>query len=128
MGETPVKDNESATVVSQIINTSVNSIGVEVVVRVAQTYLPFLAWPIISTIFRALVSKVASIIFVNLNRVGINLVITIQGEIEEQAYLQAEGELHEASLSGDMERIKNASIAFDKAADSAIHWDGIVRS
>ena len=127
MGEIPKKYNDSATLVSDIINTSINTVAVQIIEKIAIAYVPFLGWPVISTIFHALLSKIAGLLFDQLNRVGINLVITIQTEEELNAYTKAEGKLHEANLSGDPQAIELASNEFDKAAYSLIRWDGIVR-
>lgn len=120
------KTNDSAQAVSDIINTGINSIAVDALYGIIVGYVPFLGWPVISLVTKAIINYFAGFIFRYLNKVGINLVIDIQTSAEQNAYSEAEGKLHDANLSGNPDEIKKASEEFDKMARSLILWDGVV--
>lgn len=111
-------------VVDNIVKGLIYGAGVNAAVAAATAYVPFLGLPVISTIFRAIVTKIAGMIYVPLERSVAFEVIKFQTEEEEKAYSNALGALQVAQISGDANAVEKAKEDLKSKLASIIHFDG----
>lgn len=124
MSDVPTTTNQAAQATSDIIDVAEYDAATPAVIAALVAVFPFLGWPIIGPIFTAIYNYFAKDLYTEFKFVGIKIVIRIQTDIEKSTYSNAEGALRAAQLTGDPIKIKEATDAFKKAAQSLIHFDG----
>lgn len=132
MGAAPTTDNQALETFDSIAADAALKAVLPVVERLTETaaeaQLPFLALPIVKTIFEGganlLEGQVAKELLLVLVGAGVKIIITVQTDAEKSAYAAAEGATRAALLTKDPAAIAAAKKGMDDAANSIIHSDG----
>lgn len=115
--------NNPISTVDDILNAIINEIGTNAVILAAETYLPFLKLPVISTLFRWLVEWIQNQEYLALKGVVNFEIIKFQNDAEESAYNDALSSLQKAVLSGDANAISQARSQASVAIDKLINFN-----
>lgn len=86
--------------------------------------MPWLNWPIISTLFDALMTFVMKYFYNSTIDYANLVVIKLQTDAEKSAYSAAEQTLRKTALTGDKNAITKASSDFDTTLGTLIRFDG----
>jgi hypothetical protein len=107
-----------------VLQALLYDVGVKAAVIECTALMPWLGLPIISGLFTFLVSKVAGMIYTQLETFVAFRMIDFQTSAETQAYDDAKTQLLSAINSGDPNAITQAKTNFSTAAFKLIHFDG----
>lgn len=120
---TPVPVNPTATTVNKAID-GVFTVGVGLAETAIKAEVPFLALPIISTIFDWLLSLIANKIYQYFSLFVTFEIIDIQVSGQVSDSKKALAALKAAQAKGDRIEIDKALKEFRAATDHLTHWDG----
>lgn len=76
----PAPTNKWVSLIKVILDNLIDGAGVEITISAATAYAPWLAWPVISTIFRSIISNVADYLDLNAFKVLAKFTIRLQGD------------------------------------------------
>jgi hypothetical protein len=124
MGDVPTTVNKPAQTVADVISFTIFDVAVSTAEAAALAQIPLLRLPVIKEVFHFLMSKIAGLIYRPLALNAVFTVISIQTEGQKRDYIQAEGNLRAANLTGDPEKIKEATDEFKKTFRRLVHYDG----
>lgn len=124
MSDTPTTVNGPAETANKIIHAAIFDVALEGAEKGMIANLPFLGFPFINTIFKAVFTWIANYIYSYLSRLATFSVIDIQIGTEKTAYTTAEKDLRAAELSGDKNALTQATVEFRAALGPLIHYDG----
>lgn len=127
MGDTPTTVNTTANIVDGIIKAAIAG-GDDAVEAYLIIQFPFLGWPIISLIFKAIVSGIGSSIQTNITGIANVLVIDIQTQGEQSSVVQAANQLSKAQAGSDPVATQAATDALITAYGNLFHNDGVASS
>lgn len=119
----PMKPVGSLDDIEKIIQSLIFKVGVNAVIAAATAAFPWLNLPIVSGIFRALVTWIASQLYNVLEPSVIFTVIDQQVSAEYLAYTAAVKELQKAIDLGDQHAIDAARAKTEDALSKLIHFD-----
>ena len=121
MGSSP-PGNNALTVIDDILNGLIISVGVEAAIVAATAQLPWLSLPIISGLFRWVVTNVAGKVFRAIKPYVDIQVIKFENDEEREAYTSAVAALKDAQLKGDEDAKQKALAAAKAALDKLISY------
>lgn len=113
----PVQDNGALNIADEVMSSLFN-VAVQAAIKAAQAEVPFLALPVIGTIFSFIVSRIADMLYVQIERDAAFLIIDTQVMHENKAYQDALGSLRIAQSPGDKAK---ALTDVETALQSLIH-------
>lgn len=120
----PVTNNQTASIVNDILKTVIEGGGVTATEAVIIADVPWLGLPIIKQIMELILNKVAAVFYTSAANAATKLIVDIQINQEKSTVLNAFQSLQMAVASGDKDAIAKASDDLDKAYGSIIHYDG----
>jgi hypothetical protein len=123
MGTTPTTHNTAATVAQDVVAGLVD-VSVSAAKAASIAAFPPLGWPIISTIYGIILSKIGALISTELQGYAAFAVIDIQTDIEKSAYNSAVSNLKQAQASGDQNAVSQAKQSFKDTLAKLIRSDG----
>lgn len=126
MGEIPQTKNTTVGVVDSIIHGAIMDVAVNGAVRAATAAVPFLGFPVISTLFKWGVNWIAGLLSEQLERAAAFAIIDHQTNAQANAYKEAVEELRKLHSESpeDKDAIEKAKKEFKDKLALLIHWDG----
>lgn len=122
MAEVPVPTNPVIDIVDKFIQGLIFGLGVNAAIAAAIAQFPFLGLPIISTLFRFAIEKVAGIIYQTLETNVAFSIIQFQTDAQKKAYDDALAALTSAHLKGDLGEIEKSKQDFKNKFKDLIHF------
>lgn len=116
--------NPPVEAVDVVLKALIYGVGVEAATSSAMKAIPFLALPIISTLFKYFVGKIGGMIYGALDKVVAFQIINFQTQAQTDAYNGAVTALKKAQASGDTNALDVAKDDFRKKLAALIHIDG----
>ena len=121
MAQLPAPSNGAIKFVNTILNLMINNVGTDLIYAEGVSLQPWLAWPIIGTLFRWAISGFQGHVYETVRIVIDAKVIEAQDAARLAGYNQAISDLQAALNTGNADAIKKASSADDDAIDKLIH-------
>lgn len=135
MADTPATDNQAVKIVDDFLKGIVNDVVIAAAKAAAMAAIPWLAWPVISQLFDALLNWIGDYIYTAMAEWSTVGVIDVQTWIENSDYKTAVTQLADArneaiknlraaGTSGDQDAINAAKQKFKDTFQNLVHWDG----
>lgn len=124
MGTIPTIINGAVSVADAILHALIYDVAVNAAIAAATAYMPWLGWPIISTLFRFFVTKFTDVFYVQLEKTMSFSIINFQTQAEQTAYDKAVNDFKAAHATGDADAIAKAKADFKTKLASLVHSDG----
>lgn len=120
----PVPVNPTVQATDQVIQFLLYTIGVNSAVASIITGNPWLGLPVVKQIFTFFVSKIADVIYKQLDLFVDFSIVDFQTAEQASHYLTAVNQLQAAIQSGSQNDIQAAKVNFNNAADAVIRFNG----
>lgn len=112
MAEIPAPKNRAIDAAQTVLEKLIEGVGVEVAISAGTAAWPFLGAPIVRTIFRWLVEKLADFINTNLFHWSIKIILRIQSSARKDEFNEAIRPIIQGSATDEeIQRAKDAAIA-----------------
>ena len=123
MAELPAPSNPWVDLINSVIDALVMGLGVDAAIASATAQAPFLAWPIVSQVFRFIVKSLAQVIDTNGKRFADILVVRFQNDLLKAAYDDALKPLKDKDASDvTPEELQKAKDAIDRLVSRARYF------
>ena len=135
MSDAPTTSNTAAQAVDGVLKALINDVVIAAAKAAAVTEVPWLAWPVVSQLFDALLNWIGGYVYTAMADWTTIGVIDVQAWTENADYqnqldllkvasAQAVQRIQAASQVGDQNAIAETKTKFKNAFQKLVHWDG----